>query len=95
MTTPSVGALGAPHGGAALLRRTSVLGLRPKTLMPGEFTSPEQMKNICGIQKNDHTFGVVIFLVRPKGLEIAVSQTTADYSLRKGVICSKTQNFFC
>ena len=34
---------GAPQGGAALLRRASVLGQRPKTLAQGEFTSPEHL----------------------------------------------------
>ena len=35
---------GAPHGGAALLRRTSVLPAG-KTLMPGGFIPPEQIKS--------------------------------------------------
>ena len=34
---------GAPHSGAALLRRTSVLGRWPKILAQGEFTSPEHL----------------------------------------------------
>ena len=32
---------GAPHSGAALLRRTSVLGQGPKTLAQAEFISAE------------------------------------------------------
>src|SRR5699024_8931295 len=38
----------APYSGAALLRRTSVLGWRPKTLAQGEFTSPEHFKEKGG-----------------------------------------------
>jgi hypothetical protein len=39
---------GAPHGGAALMRRTSVLGRWPKTLAQGEFILPEHFNQKDG-----------------------------------------------
>ena len=56
---------GAPQGGAALMRRTSVLGLWPKTLAQGQFICPEHF-NSPGIHKNSHTFRCGYFYGGPE-----------------------------
>ena len=57
----------APHGGAALLRRTSVLP-QAKTLAEAEFISAEHFK-VPGIQKRSTCFAGASFLEVTPGFE--------------------------
>ena len=73
-----------PSGRAARVRRTSVLGLWPKTLAQSEFISPEQLRSPKGgaglrpaePKKKDTTCVVSFFLVDDTGLEPVTSRTS-------------------
>ena len=69
--------------------------------MPGEFISPEQIKAAGGIQKNDHTLGVVIFLELDSNLDIFdISKITSQFfssATRRFIVtdyCRKSKYLF-
>ena len=62
----------------ALLRRTSVLGLWPKTLAQAKFISAEHVKSPLVSIKITTPNGVVIFMEQVKGIEPSYSAWEAD-----------------
>ena len=78
---------GAPHSGAAPMRRTSVLGRWPKTLAEGEFISPEHCNQKGGAAlraakpKKKDTPGRVLLFGDPAEIR------TPDTLLKRQVLC--------